>query len=269
MEEYVLDMLRDQLNRRQPIDNVSRNLLRLLTSTCGYKEVRLMAVQKLEMWLQNPKVRAMHGGGQAPGSCGAARPWAAGLTGSFWPLQLTRPAQDLLTSVCMNCSTHSTEDMDVISHLIKIRLKPKVLLSHYMLCIRCGRAGCGGVWRRAGGRGRGPARASALSAWPRELLNAHKDNLGTTIKFVIFNELSNARNPNNMQILYTVLQHSSELAPKVGAARPAAWQACGRHAVALGAPGCTCARGLESGPCFWGLASSLGPHTGLGLEGSA
>lgn len=57
MEEYVLDVLRDQLTRRQPIDNVSRNLLRLLTSTCGYKEVRLMAVQKLEMWLQNPKVR--------------------------------------------------------------------------------------------------------------------------------------------------------------------------------------------------------------------
>ena len=50
---------------------------------------------------------------------------------------------------------------------------------------------------------------------------AHKDNLGTTIKFVIFNELSNARNPNNMQILYTVLQHSSELAPKVGPGTPA------------------------------------------------
>lgn len=49
----------------------------------------------------------------------------------------------------------------------------------------------------------------------RELLNAHRDNLGTMVKFVIFNELSNARNPNNMQILYTVLQHSSELAPKV------------------------------------------------------
>lgn len=67
----------------------------------------------------------------------------------------------------------------------------------------------------------------ASLAWPltclalvsRELLNAHKDNLGTTIKFVIFNELSNARNPNNMQILYTVLQHSSELAPKVGILR--------------------------------------------------
>lgn len=66
VEEYVLDMLRDQLNRRQPIDNVSRNLLRLLTSTCGYKEVRLMAVQRLEMWLQNPKVRA--GGDRARGA---------------------------------------------------------------------------------------------------------------------------------------------------------------------------------------------------------
>ncbi|KAM5301254.1 integrator complex subunit 1 isoform 1-T1 [Glossophaga mutica] len=151
VEEYVLDVLRDQLTRRQPIDNVSRNLLRLLASTCGYKEVRLMAVQRLEMWLQNPK--------------------------------LTRPAQDLLMSVCVNCGTHSAEDVDVISHLVKIRLKPKVLLNHYMLCVR-------------------------------ELLNAHKDNLGTTIKFVIFNELSNARNPNNMQTLYTVLQHSSELAPK-------------------------------------------------------
>ena len=74
--------------------------------------------------------------------------------------------------------------------------------------------------------GAGGSRWSSLClAVPRELLNAHKDNLGTTIKFVIFNELSNARNPNNMQILYTVLQHSSELAPKVGPRdpRPGAW----------------------------------------------
>ncbi|XP_077172247.1 integrator complex subunit 1 [Paroedura picta] len=151
VEEYVLDMLRDQLNRRQPMDSVSRNLLRLLSATCGYKEIRQMSVQRLEMWLQNPK--------------------------------LTRPAQDLLMSVCTNCNTHSSEDVEVVSNLIKIRLKPKVLLNHYMLCVR-------------------------------ELLNSHRDNLGTVVKSVIFNELSNARNPNNMQILYTVLQHSPELAPK-------------------------------------------------------
>ncbi|XP_027898204.1 integrator complex subunit 1 isoform X1 [Xiphophorus couchianus] len=151
VEDYVLDVLRDQLNRRQPMDNVSRNLLRLLTATCGYKEARLLAVQRLEMWLQNPK--------------------------------LTRPAQDLLMSLCMNCSTHGADDMEVISSLIKIRLKPKVLLNHYMLCVR-------------------------------EMLNAHRDNLGTMVKLVIFNELSNARNPNNMQVLHTVLQHSPEQAPK-------------------------------------------------------
>ncbi|XP_077474311.1 integrator complex subunit 1 isoform X2 [Stigmatopora argus] len=151
VEDYVLDVLRDQLNRRQPMDNVSRNLLRLLTATCGYKEGRLMAVQRLEMWLQNPK--------------------------------LTRPAQDLLMSLCMNCNTHGSDDMEVISNLIKIRLKPKVLLNHYMLCVR-------------------------------ELLNAHRDNLATMVKLVIFNELSNARNPNNMQVLHTLLQHSPEQAPK-------------------------------------------------------
>ncbi|XP_028310866.1 integrator complex subunit 1 [Gouania willdenowi] len=151
VEDYVLDVLRDQLNRRQQMDNVSRNLLRLITATCGYKEARLMAVQRLEMWLQNPK--------------------------------LTRPAQDLLMSLCMNCNTHGADDMEVISNLIKIRLKPKVLLNHYMLCVR-------------------------------ELLNANRDNLATMVKVVIFNELSNARNPNNMQVLHTVLQHSPEQAPK-------------------------------------------------------
>lgn len=56
-------------------------------------------------------------------------------------------------SVCMNCSTHGAEDMDVISHLIKIRLKPKVLLNHYMLCIRC----AGGAGDGCGGGGRGVA----------------------------------------------------------------------------------------------------------------
>lgn len=152
VEEYVLDMLRDQLNRRQPIDNVSRNLLRLLTATCGYKEVRLLAVQRLEMWLQNPKVRCVGETefmGALLGGLGCRGGVLSGLLASP---QLTRPAQDLLMSVCMNCNSHGPEDMDAISHLIKIRLKPKVLLNHYMLCIRCvaswdsGQWGAGEAW---------------------------------------------------------------------------------------------------------------------------
>lgn len=51
--------------------------------------------------------------------------------------QLTRAAQDLLMSLCMNCNTQCADDMEVISNLIKIRLKPKVLLNQYMLCVRC------------------------------------------------------------------------------------------------------------------------------------
>lgn len=39
-------------------------------------------------------------------------------------------------SLCMNCNSHGADDMEVISNLIKIRLKPKVLLNHYMLCVR-------------------------------------------------------------------------------------------------------------------------------------
>lgn len=212
VEEYVLDMLRDQLNRRQPIDNVSRNLLRLLTATCGYKEVRLLAVQRLEMWLQNPKVRCV---GETE-FVGVRTVMVVCSMVFLASLQLTRPAQDLLMSVCMNCNSHGPEDMDAISHLIKIRLKPKVLLNHYMLCIRCV-ASWGSSWgdRPVGSGGAWPVPLTCSALVSRELLNAHKDNLGTTIKFVIFNELSNARNPNNMQILYTVLQHSSELAPKV------------------------------------------------------
>lgn len=159
--------------------------------------------------------------------------------------QLTRPAQDLLMSVCMNCNTHGVEDMDVISHLIKIRLKPKVLLNHYMLCIRCGPSGSQEGSGRAGwrGGGRSPHQGPLARLVSRELLSAHKDNLGTTIKFVVFNELSNARNPNNMQILYTVLQHSSELAPKVGRCARGGLALAGRRA----APGVGAASGCTTG----------------------
>lgn len=99
VEEYVLDMLRDQLNRRQPMDNVSRNLLRLLTATCGYKEVRLMAVQRLEMWLQNPKVRVLVAFSPDPQGCNdtvpslEARPVGPGISDfvcdSGWLLTLS------------------------------------------------------------------------------------------------------------------------------------------------------------------------------------
>ena len=52
----MLDVIREQLNRRQTLDSVSRNLLRVMVVACGYSEIRVMATNRLEMWLQNPKV---------------------------------------------------------------------------------------------------------------------------------------------------------------------------------------------------------------------
>lgn len=58
IETDVLEIVREQLNKRQPMDGSTRNLIRLMTATCGSGEIRLTAAQRLEMWLQNPKVWA-------------------------------------------------------------------------------------------------------------------------------------------------------------------------------------------------------------------
>ena len=56
---YILELVQDQLTRRQTLDSVTRNLLKLLTVTCGYNHIRLLVSQRLEMWLQNPKVKSL------------------------------------------------------------------------------------------------------------------------------------------------------------------------------------------------------------------
>lgn len=54
----------------------------------------------------------------------------------FVLLQLTRPAQELLMSLALNCNSHSSEDVEVISNLIRMRLKTKPLANHYVNCIK-------------------------------------------------------------------------------------------------------------------------------------
>ena len=39
-------------------------------------------------------------------------------------------------SVALNCSSHSLEDVEVISNIIKMRLKTKQLAAHYITCVR-------------------------------------------------------------------------------------------------------------------------------------
>lgn len=126
------------------IDSVSRNILRFLTAVCGYVEVRLLASQRLETWLQNPKVCPKDN-------------FILNLIFLFYfsnsnsmyvqpillfVLQLTRPAQELLMSVCMNCTTHSVEDVEVIANIVKMRLKAKPVANQYIQCIKYVRVYC-------------------------------------------------------------------------------------------------------------------------------
>lgn len=150
VESIVTEAIKEQLLRRQPPENTTRNFLRMLSATCGLVEVRLNATQRLEMWLQNPK--------------------------------LTRPAQELLMYVCVNCSTHTQRDIEVMSNIIKIRLKTKALINFYLSSIK-------------------------------ELVNANPENLSSLMKHTVYNELSNARNSNNMAVITTMFQISPENAP--------------------------------------------------------
>lgn len=109
---YAYDMVRERVSRRQGTISAQdatgsasgQHLLKTLTAMCGMSDVRLLAAQKLEMWLQNPK--------------------------------LTKATQDLLLSVCLNCRDHNQNDVDVIGLLTKIRFKSKSLLSHYIHALK-------------------------------------------------------------------------------------------------------------------------------------
>jgi len=96
VEHFVMDLVREQLSRRQGADNITRNFLKFLTSACGLPEVRLIVISKIEMWVMNPKV--------------------------------SRLAHELLLAVALNCSTNTPIDMEVVANFAKMRFK--VRLSH-------------------------------------------------------------------------------------------------------------------------------------------
>lgn len=151
IEFIILEAVKEQLNRRQP-ESITKNFLKLLSSACGFVEIRNIAVPRLEVWLHNPK--------------------------------LMRPAQELLSYICYNCTSHTQRDVEVISQLVKMRLKTKAVINLYL----------NGV---------------------KELIGLHPENLSTILKHTIYNELSNARNQNNMPMLGVMFQTLPEQAAKL------------------------------------------------------
>ena len=100
IEHMVVEVVREQFNRRQGTDNITRNFIKFLTTACGLLEIRHLVVPKLEMWIMNPKI--------------------------------SRPAQELLMGVAMNCNTYSQQDIEVIGGFTKFRFKNKPNVNLYL-----------------------------------------------------------------------------------------------------------------------------------------
>lgn len=135
IEKLVIDTVKEQFNRRQAPDCSTRSFLKFLASVSGISDVRAMAITRLELWIHNGK--------------------------------LMKPAQELLAYICYNVNSSCLRDNEVLSNLVKMRLKTKALINIYLNCIR-------------------------------EMINLQPDILFIVLKNVVQNELTNARNPNNM-----------------------------------------------------------------------
>ncbi|EDW01935.1 GH20174 [Drosophila grimshawi] len=147
VHKLVSEAIRDQLNKRQQQDNYTRNFLKFLCSSAGIGEVRCLSISRLELWIHNGK--------------------------------LVKFAQQLLSYICFNIKGKNTQDNEVLQVLVKMRLKTKPLINHYMSCLK-------------------------------EMIHLQPDILGTIMKLVVQNELSNTRNPNNMGMLATMFQTSPD-----------------------------------------------------------
>lgn len=146
--EYVVKTITEHLNRRQLLPEMSKNLVKLLINTIGISSIRQQIVSsnsnRMEIWLQNPKI--------------------------------SRVAQDLLLSLCINCNEN---DNEVIATLVKMRLKTKPLINHFVFGMR-------------------------------ELVNQNENTLSVVLRAAIQNEMSSNRNRNNMQLIATLFQTKFE-----------------------------------------------------------
>nr|CAI5827213.1 unnamed protein product [Callosobruchus analis] len=89
--------------------------------------------------------------------------------------KLMKSAQELLAYLCYNCSANSQRDLEVISQLSKLRLKNKPMLNYFNNCLR-------------------------------EMVQFAPENLYPLLKYTIYNELSNARNANNLVVVGALFQ---------------------------------------------------------------
>ncbi|XP_050664599.1 integrator complex subunit 1 [Leptidea sinapis] len=107
VEALVLEAIKEQIQRRAAPDALGKGFLKLLSATCGFPEIRMIAANRLEGWLHSGKV---------------------------W-----RAAQELLAHVCVNAAAagaSAARDHEVLAQLARMRLKTKPLQTAYQACLR-------------------------------------------------------------------------------------------------------------------------------------
>lgn len=143
VEQIVLEVIKEQLARRQQPETISKNFVRFLSTACGLVEIRVIAVSRIETWLHNHK--------------------------------LMKAAQELLAYLSYNCSASTQRDLEVVAQLSKLRLKNKPMVAFFNNCLR-------------------------------EMVLSCPENLYPLLKYTIYNELSNARNTNNLLVVGALFQ---------------------------------------------------------------
>ncbi|CAH0728666.1 unnamed protein product, partial [Brenthis ino] len=107
VEALVLEAIKEQIQRRVAPDAIGKGFLKLLSATCGFPEIRMIAASRLEAWLHS---------------------------GKLW-----RAAQELLAHVCANAHAagpSAARDHEVLAQLVRMRLKTKPLQAAYQACLR-------------------------------------------------------------------------------------------------------------------------------------
>ncbi|KAL1234398.1 Integrator complex subunit [Trichinella spiralis] len=100
---HTSELLREFVSRR--LDSVPRNLLLTLASCCGHEEIRQMASQKLDGWLQTNK--------------------------------MNKPLAVLLLTTFINCKALlMPTDKEVLHNLIRIRFKSKVVNRIFAIALK-------------------------------------------------------------------------------------------------------------------------------------
>lgn len=89
--------------------------------------------------------------------------------------KLMKAAQELLAYLCFNCSANTQRDLEVVAQLSKLRLKNKPMVNYFNNCLK-------------------------------EMVISFPENLYPLLKYTIYNELSNARNTNNLFVVGAMFQ---------------------------------------------------------------